>query len=93
LPLDQVAEIKITEGPAAIKGENGLLRNYVRLNVRDRDPLQFAAETQRIVAERVSLPTGVLVEWTGQFEPRGVRLLRAREGPHRAARACGDAAR
>jgi Cu(I)/Ag(I) efflux system membrane protein CusA/SilA len=66
--LDQIAEIKITDGPATIKGENGLLRNYVRLNVNGRDALDFVAEAQKIVAEKVQLPNGVLLEWTGQFE-------------------------
>ena len=29
--LSEVADVQIVEGPATIKGENGLLRNYVRL--------------------------------------------------------------
>ena len=56
------------EGPATIKGENGQLRSYVRLNVRDRSAAQFVAEAHRAVAERVRLPAGVHLEWTGQFE-------------------------
>jgi Cu(I)/Ag(I) efflux system membrane protein CusA/SilA len=68
VPLASVAEVRVTEGPATIKGENGLLRNYVRLNVRGRDAGEFVAAAQQAVASRVSLPTGVYVEWTGQFE-------------------------
>lgn len=66
--LDQVAELKFREGPAAIKGENGRLRNYVRLNVRDRDASTFVAEARQLAAERLELPAGVTLEWTGQFE-------------------------
>jgi Cu(I)/Ag(I) efflux system membrane protein CusA/SilA len=66
--LDRVAEIEVAEGPATIKSENGWLRNYVRLNVRDRDPLAFVEEARRVVAAQVALPPGVTVEWTGQFE-------------------------
>src|SRR5207248_5281739 len=51
-----------------IKGENGLLRNYVRLNVRDRDAVEFVADARRAVAAQVELPPGVHLEWTGQFE-------------------------
>src|SRR5207244_2689590 len=36
LPLSEVADVRLIEGPATIKSENGLLRNYVRLNVRGR---------------------------------------------------------
>lgn len=68
VPLAAVADIRITEGPATIKGENGMLRNYVRLNVRGRDAGEFVAAAQQAVAARLTLPPGVYVEWTGQFE-------------------------
>jgi Cu(I)/Ag(I) efflux system membrane protein CusA/SilA len=66
--LADVADVRITEGPATIKSENGLLRNYVRLNVRGRDSVEFVEEARRTVAARVQLPPGVFLEWTGQFE-------------------------
>jgi Cu(I)/Ag(I) efflux system membrane protein CusA/SilA len=66
--LAEVADVRIAEGPATIKSENGLLRNYVRLNVRGRSAVDFVDEARRVVAERVRLPEGVYLEWTGQFE-------------------------
>lgn len=68
VPLAAVADVKIVEGPASVKGENGLLRNYVRLNVRGRDAGEFVEEGQRAVAAGMQLPPGVHVEWTGRFE-------------------------
>jgi Cu(I)/Ag(I) efflux system membrane protein CusA/SilA len=68
VPLETVAEIRVAEGPATIKSENGWLRNYVRLNVRDRNPFEFVEDARRAVASGVTLPQGVFVEWTGQFE-------------------------
>jgi Cu(I)/Ag(I) efflux system membrane protein CusA/SilA len=68
VPLSEFAEVGLVEGPASIKGENGLLRNYVRLNTIDQDPVAFVARARAIVSERVPLPPGVFVEWTGQFE-------------------------
>jgi Cu(I)/Ag(I) efflux system membrane protein CusA/SilA len=65
--LAEVAEVRIVEGPATIKSENGLLRNYVRLNVRGRSAVDFVEEGRRVVAEQVRLPEGVYLEWTGQF--------------------------
>jgi Cu(I)/Ag(I) efflux system membrane protein CusA/SilA len=66
--LSEVADVRIVEGPATIKGENGLLRNYVRLNVRGRGVVDFVEDARRVVAERVHPPAGTYYEWTGQFE-------------------------
>lgn len=68
VPLASVADIRIVEGPSMIKSENGLLRAYVQLNVRDRDIVGFVEEAQRAVAEQVDLPAGMYLEWSGQFE-------------------------
>lgn len=66
--LGQVSDIKVTEGPSMIKSENGLLRSYVQLNVRDRDMVGFVEEAQRAVANAVRLPQGMYLEWSGEFE-------------------------
>lgn len=66
--LGDVADIRFHDGPTNIKSENGQLRNYVRLNVRGRDPQQFIAQARQIIAEQLSLPRGISLKWTGQFE-------------------------
>lgn len=66
--LETIADVRVTEGPATIKSENGWLRNYVRLNVRGQDVLRFVDEARRVVAAQVVLPEGVFLEWTGQYE-------------------------
>jgi Cu(I)/Ag(I) efflux system membrane protein CusA/SilA len=78
IPLTAVADVRITEGPAVIKSENGQLLNYVTLNVRGRDAVGFVDEARRAVAQRVQLPEGVHVEWAGEFEhqERAARTLR-----------------
>ena len=68
VPLSEVADVQVVEGPATIKSENGLLRNYVRVNVRDRDAADLVAEAKLAVAREAKLPDGVFIEWTGQFE-------------------------
>jgi Cu/Ag efflux pump CusA len=68
IPLSALAEVRIVEGPAMIKSENGRLLNYVTLNVRGRDMLGFVDEAQRVVAQKVKLPEGVHLEWSGEFE-------------------------
>jgi Cu/Ag efflux pump CusA len=78
IPLTAVADVRVTEGPAVIKSENGQLLNYVTLNVRCRDAVGFVEEARRVVAEKVKMPEGVHVEWAGEFEhqERAARTLR-----------------
>jgi Cu(I)/Ag(I) efflux system membrane protein CusA/SilA len=66
--VGDVATFQYEEAAASIKSENGQLRNYVRLNVRGRDPQQFIAAAKAAIAEHVALPAGVSLIWTGQFE-------------------------
>jgi len=68
IPLAALADIRIVEGPAMIKSENGRLLNYVTLNVRGRDIVGFVDEARRVVTDKVALPEGVHIEWSGEFE-------------------------
>jgi Cu(I)/Ag(I) efflux system membrane protein CusA/SilA len=78
IPLGALADVKVVEGPAMIKSENGRLLNYVTLNVRGRDIVGFVDEAQRVVNQKVKLPEGVHIEWSGEFEHqvRAARTLR-----------------
>jgi Cu(I)/Ag(I) efflux system membrane protein CusA/SilA len=67
IPLGEVADVRILEGPSMIKSENGQLRNYVTLTT-ERDMVGFVKEAQRVVDENVTLPEGVHIEWSGEFE-------------------------
>jgi copper/silver efflux system protein len=68
VPLGQVADIRVVNGPTMISSENSLLRGLVLLNVRGRDTGSFIEEAKRAVAAQVKLPTGYYVEWSGQYE-------------------------
>ncbi|MBP7747439.1 MAG: efflux RND transporter permease subunit [Phycisphaerae bacterium] len=68
IPITEVADIQVVEGPSVIKSENGMLRSYVQLNVRDRDIVGFVEEAQQAIASQVKLPPGFFLEWSGQFE-------------------------
>jgi len=78
VPLAAVADVRITEGPAMIRSENSQLMSYVTLNVRGRDIVGFVDEAQRVVAQKVVLPEGVHIEWSGEFEHqvRAAKTLR-----------------
>src|SRR5436309_2992975 len=68
IPLAQLADIRSVSGPSMISGENGLLVVTVLLNVRGRDVGSFVDEARRVIAEKVPLPAGSYVEWSGQYE-------------------------
>jgi len=68
VPLGMVADISTDMGPSMISSENGLLRGTVLLNVRGRDVGGFVREAQQMVAQKVQMPAGFYIEWSGQYE-------------------------
>ncbi len=68
VPLGQVAAIRRSSGPSEIASEDGLLRVFVQTNVQGRDLGGFVKETQRRISEEVTLPAGVTLKWSGQYE-------------------------
>jgi Cu(I)/Ag(I) efflux system membrane protein CusA/SilA len=68
LPLGQLAEVKLTQGPTTIRTENAQLAVYVYVDFRDRDLAGYVADARRAVQEKVALPPGTYAVWSGQFE-------------------------
>jgi cobalt-zinc-cadmium resistance protein CzcA len=68
VPLNQLADIAVEEGPVQISRENGHRRMAIELNVKGRDIGTFVQEAQKRIMEKVSLPGGYFIEWGGQFE-------------------------
>jgi len=68
ISLNRLAVIQPSSGPAMISSENGLLVVAVLLNVRNRDIGGFVEEAKRVIPQRVSLPAGYYLGWSGQYE-------------------------
>ncbi|MBN9513738.1 MAG: efflux RND transporter permease subunit [Alphaproteobacteria bacterium] len=68
LPLGQLAEVALTQGPTAIRTENAQLAVYVYVDFRDRDLAGYIADARRAVQEKVTFPAGTYAVWSGQFE-------------------------
>jgi Cu(I)/Ag(I) efflux system membrane protein CusA/SilA len=68
VPLANLAEIRLTEGASMINSENGLLRGTVLLNVRGRDIGSFVEEAKTAISQKVSMPAGYYINWSGQYE-------------------------
>ncbi len=68
IPLSQLADISVVEGPAQISREDARRRVVVELNVRGRDIAGFVRDAQAAVGREVQLPAGYYLTWGGQFE-------------------------
>ncbi len=70
IPLSLVADVRLVEGPAMIKSENGMLTAYVQLSASGRDSIGFVEVAQRAVDQKVKphLPPGMSLAWSGEFE-------------------------
>jgi heavy metal efflux system protein len=68
VPMKDVAQIDLIDGPPQISREDGKRRLVIGVNVEGRDLGSFVAEAQRRIADGVPLPVGYSLEWGGQFE-------------------------
>jgi Cu(I)/Ag(I) efflux system membrane protein CusA/SilA len=68
VPLAQLADVRKVAGPGMLRNENGLLTGYVYVDVAGRDVGSYIDEAKRLVRERVKLPPGASIAWSGQFE-------------------------
>lgn len=69
IPLEAVADIRLTEGPPMINSENAALRGTVLFNVRDRDLAGTVNEAHgRLDKSLTGLPKGYYIEWSGEYE-------------------------
>lgn len=75
IALSDVADIRVVDGPPAIKSENARLNGWTLVDIEDRDLGSYVAEAQRVVAEQVTLPAGYSISWSGQYE----YMVRAKE--------------
>lgn len=69
IPLNAVADIRLSDGPPMINSENAMLRGTVLFNVRERDLGGTVKEAQEKLNKMISkLPKGYFLEWSGQWE-------------------------
>ena len=75
VPLGQLAEITLTTGPAMIRDENAQLAGYVYVDTVTSDIGGYVVAARKAIDERLALPPGYTLQWTGQYEFQ----VRARE--------------
>jgi Cu(I)/Ag(I) efflux system membrane protein CusA/SilA len=68
IPLSELATIQMLNGPAMIRNEDGLLTGYVFVDLADRSPGDYVAQARRELQNKLHLPAGYTVLWSGQYE-------------------------
>jgi Cu(I)/Ag(I) efflux system membrane protein CusA/SilA len=68
IPLSELAAIAPSTGPGMIRDEDGMLTGYVYVDVAGRDAGSYVREAQRVVDQKVKLPAGFAITWSGQYE-------------------------
>jgi Cu(I)/Ag(I) efflux system membrane protein CusA/SilA len=68
VPVAQLADVRLVSGPAMLRNENGMLNGYVYVDVAGRDIGGYVTEAKRVVLDRVALPVGYSLVWSGQYE-------------------------
>jgi Cu(I)/Ag(I) efflux system membrane protein CusA/SilA len=76
--LGQVADIDMSVGAAMLKSEDGQLATYVYIDTASSDLGRVVTDLQRVVAQQVTLPPGVTIAWSGQFEYLTRAMVRLR---------------
>ena len=75
IPLSQVAEVRVVEGPPLLKSENARLNGWTFVDIRGMDLGSYIRQAQQAVSDALELPPGYSITWSGQYE----YLLRAQE--------------
>ncbi len=68
IPLSQLASVRTVSGPSMIRNEDGLLTGYVYVDIAGRDQNGYIEEAGQILREKVKLPPGYAISWSGQYE-------------------------
>ena len=68
IPISQVAKISIKKGPPGIKSENARRTAWIYVDLKGSDVGSYVEKAQKIIAEKVQLPAGYNIVWSGQYE-------------------------
>jgi len=68
IPLAAVAKISLLRGPSAIKSENARLNAWIYVDISTSDIGGYVAKAKKLLSEKVKLPPGYTLGWSGQFE-------------------------
>ena len=68
VPIAQLADIRIVKGPPVVKSENARNSAYVYVDITGIDVGTYVKAAQKTVQEKIDLPAGYSLVWSGQYE-------------------------
>ena len=68
IPIDQVATISFSRGPAMIRDEDGQLTGYVYIDLNTTDYGGFVQQASNLLQQKLRLPSGYTYQWSGEYE-------------------------
>ncbi|QGX38183.1 efflux RND transporter permease subunit [Permianibacter aggregans] len=68
IALGDVAKVYVEDGPPAIKSENARLNGWTYVDLNTDDIGRYVEAAKRVVNEKLDLPAGYAVTWSGQYE-------------------------
>ncbi|HWR56737.1 MAG TPA: CusA/CzcA family heavy metal efflux RND transporter, partial [Negativicutes bacterium] len=68
VPLGEVVDFRVVDGPSMISSENSTYRVIVQFNARGRDVVSVVNEAEKAIRSQVDLPPGYYFKWAGQYE-------------------------
>jgi Cu(I)/Ag(I) efflux system membrane protein CusA/SilA len=68
IPLAQVAELQLNRGPPSIKSENARPNAWIYVDITTSDIGGFVAKAKKVLEERIDIPPGYTLTWSGQYE-------------------------
>src|SRR5579884_3412428 len=75
VPIGELAKLSFSRGPAMIRDEDGALTGYLYFDLNTHDYGGFVNRAEKLLRQKLSLPAGYSVKWSGEYEFE----LRARE--------------
>jgi Cu(I)/Ag(I) efflux system membrane protein CusA/SilA len=68
IPIEQVATLSFSRGPAMIRDEDGQLTGYVYIDLNTNDYGGFVQHASNLLQQKLSLPAGYTYQWSGEYE-------------------------
>jgi Cu(I)/Ag(I) efflux system membrane protein CusA/SilA len=68
IPLEELGDVIIRKGPPVIKSEDARPNAWVYIDLKDIDVGTYVENAQKIIAQKIKLPQGYSLIWSGQYE-------------------------
>ena len=68
IPINEVARVFFSRGPAMIRDEDGTLTGYVYLDLKTKDYGGFVNQADKLLRSKLDLPVGYTYRWAGEYE-------------------------